>query len=301
VPGLRSLFGSTNDTVSQTDIVMLLTPHIVRTHELTVDDLAPIYIGTQQNVGLTGPPPLIQAPAAEEPAAGAQPVPGAPPAAAPAATPNAPITTPVPQFLPPPPGTPAPANVTPPAGTVPAPVGALPPATNPAAPTTPTAPPATPPRDQPAIPGQSPVGAVPPAASVVQIGVTAPQEFRVAGGPYTVPLSVANASRLSMITLTITFNPQVLRVRNVQEGTFMRQGGVTASFTPRIDVATGRVDIAVTRTGDQAGASGAGLLAALLFDAVGAGNSLIQVSGVASTPEGSALPLQFTPTSVTVR
>ena len=34
------------------------------------------------------------------------------------------------------------------------------------------------------------------------------------------------------------------------------------------------VDIAVTRTADQAGASGAGLLAALLFDAVGPGGSL---------------------------
>ena len=33
---------------------MLLTPHIVRTHELTAEDLAPIYIGTQQNVGLAG-------------------------------------------------------------------------------------------------------------------------------------------------------------------------------------------------------------------------------------------------------
>ena len=30
------------------------------------------------------------------------------------------------------------------------------------------------------------------------------------------------------MTLTVTFNPAVLRVRNVQEGTFMRQGGVTA-------------------------------------------------------------------------
>ena len=59
VPVLRSLFGETSDEISQTDIVMLLTPHIVRTHELTVDDLAPIYIGTQQNVGLAGPPPLI--------------------------------------------------------------------------------------------------------------------------------------------------------------------------------------------------------------------------------------------------
>jgi hypothetical protein len=125
--------------------------------------------------------------------------------------------------------------------------------------------------------------------------------MRMAGGPYTTPLSVNNASRMSTLTLTVTFNPAVLRVRNVQEGTFMRQGGVTAAFTPRIDVAAGRVDIAITRTGDQAGASGTGLLAALLFDAVGTGNSLIQVSGVASNPEGGAVPLLFTPVTVTVR
>ena len=93
VPGLRSIFGSTNDTITQTDIVMLLTPHIVRTHELTVDDLAPIYIGTQQNVGLGGPPPLIQSPLPEDPTAqmpaGQQ-------------MPAQPILTPTPQFLPPP-------------------------------------------------------------------------------------------------------------------------------------------------------------------------------------------------------
>jgi hypothetical protein len=39
----------------------------------------------------------------------------------------------------------------------------------------------------------------------------------------------------------------------------------------------------------------------LLFDAIGPGNSLIQMSGVASSPEGTALPLQFAPASVTVR
>ena len=162
----------------------------------------------------------------------------------------------------------------------------------------PGAPGAVPPRD-PAVPSPD-TPALPPIPAA-QITVTAPQEFRTAGGPYTVPLAVANASRLSMITLTVTFNPAVLRVRNVQEGTFMRQGGVTANFTPRIDVATGRVDIAVSRSGDQAGASGSGLLAALLFDAVGPGNSLIQVSGVGSNPEGGALPLLFAPVSVTVR
>jgi general secretion pathway protein D len=279
VPGLRSLFGATNDEISQTDIVMLLTPHIVRTHELTVDDLAPMYIGTAQNVGITGPPPLIQPPAAEEPP-GAQPAPTAP----------APITTTTPQFLPPPVG------ALPPAPTTPAP--ATPPAGAP--PTTPpTAAPGAPPRDVTAPPPATAPTAAP--GPVAQISLTAPQEFRTGGGPYTVPLAVSNASRMSMITLTVTFNPNVLRVRNVQEGTFMRQGNVAASFTPRIDVASGRVDIAVTRTGDQTGASGSGLLAALLFDPVGPGNSLIQVSGVASTPEGGAIPLQFAPSSVTVR
>jgi general secretion pathway protein D len=116
-----------------------------------------------------------------------------------------------------------------------------------------------------------------------------------------VPVALNNASRVSVMTLTITFNPKVLRVRNVQDGTFMRQGGIATTFTPQIDAANGRVDIAITRTGDQVGASGAGLLAALLFDAVGPGNSLIQVSGVGSNPEGGAVPLLFAPVSVTVR
>jgi general secretion pathway protein D len=281
VPGLRSIFGNSNDVISQTDIVMLITPHIVRTHELSVADLTPIYMGTQQNVGLGGPPPLIQAPAAEEPAA-----------AMPPETP-APITTQKPQFLPPPAGTPVPPTATPPAGTPP---GTPPPVVPPV--TTLPETPAPPPRDPTAPPPATPP---PPSGAVAQISVTAPQEFRTGGGPYTVPLAVANASRLSTITLTVTFNPAVLRVRSVQEGTFMRQGGVTAMFTPRIDTATGRVDIAVTRSGDQAGASGSGLIGALLFDGIGQGNSLIQVSGVASTPEGTALPLLFTPASVTVR
>jgi len=165
--------------------------------------------------------------------------------------------------------------------------------------TAPPVPGATPPRDVNA-PAAAAPGA-PPAAPAAQIVVTAPQELRVAANPSTIPISVNNASRLSTMTLTITFNPNVLRVRTVQQGTFMGQGSVTATFTPRIDPATGRVDIAITRIGDQAGASGSGLIAALLVDPVGAGNSLIQVSGVASSPEGTPITLQFSPVAVTVR
>jgi hypothetical protein len=116
-----------------------------------------------------------------------------------------------------------------------------------------------------------------------------------------VPLSINNAVRVSVITLSVTYNPAVLRVRTVTDGTFMRQGGVTASFTPRPDANAGRVDIAIARAGDQTGASGTGLLAALLFDAIAPGNTQITVTGVANGPDGSPLALTFSPVSVTVR
>jgi general secretion pathway protein D len=151
----------------------------------------------------------------------------------------------------------------------------------------------------------APAPATPPAAGTgtpAQVIVTVPgTTFQVAGGPYTVPVSINNAQRVSTATLTITFNPNVLRVRNVQDGTFMRQGGVPTSFVPRIDNVAGRVDVVVTRTADKVGASGAGLLAALLFDAVAPGGAIIQASGVANTPEGASIPLQFSPVTVTVR
>jgi hypothetical protein len=140
-----------------------------------------------------------------------------------------------------------------------------------------------------------------PAPTAAQIIVTPGSEFRVAGGPYTVPLSINNASRLSALTLTVTYNPAILRVRTVQDGTFMRQGGLTASFTPRIDAANGRVDIAIARTGDQVGASGIGLIAALIFDAVAPGTSTLAVTGLGTAPDGSPVALTFSPVSVTVR
>ncbi len=59
VPLLQSLFGDNDEAVRKTEVVMLLTPRIVRTHELTQRDVSPIHIGTQTNLGLSGPPPLM--------------------------------------------------------------------------------------------------------------------------------------------------------------------------------------------------------------------------------------------------
>jgi type II secretory pathway component GspD/PulD (secretin) len=284
VPGLRSLFSSNDNSIAQTDIVMLLTPHIVRTHELRQQDVNPIYIGTQQNLGLGGPPPLIAPPGGGQPAppAASPPAPGAP-ATPPGAMPG---TLPSPGVVPaPPPPQPAPPQEQPPAPAE--------------APTPPDASTGAPPRDASA-------GAQTPAdtaqAGVAQVVVTSPgTEFRVGGGPYTVPISVASTPRMSTVSLTVTFSPAQLRVRSVQEGSFMRQGGANATFSHNVDTASGRIDMTLTRGQDPVGASGTGLLAAVLFDAVAPGAATVTVSGTGAGPAGGVVPVQSAPVTITVR
>ena len=283
VPILRKLFGDTDETVRTTDIVMLLTPRIVRGHELTQRDISPIYIGTQTNFGLTDPPPLI----APQPDAGVPdtPEPDASDAtetgAAAETVPNVPDADPV-------------APPTPPVE--PAPGPATPEPEQPAAPVEPE-PVLPPPAAQPEMPPARPD--VLPAAQVL---VTPPgTQLRVGGGPYTVPVSITGVSQLSTISLTLFFDPNVLRVRTVQEGSFLRQGGVQVTFTQQVDTAAGRIDITVTRLNDPSGAAGAGLLAAVLFDVVGVGSITLSTSGTAMTPGGAPLALEFMPVTVTAQ
>ena len=81
----------------------------------------------------------------------------------------------------------------------------------------------------------------------------------------------------------------------------MRQGGISAQFTQQVDPVAGRVDMTIVRDADVVGASGSGLVAAVLFDPVAAGATNIAVSGSATGPGGAALAVQATPTSVTVK
>jgi general secretion pathway protein D len=284
LPVLRSLFASNDTEVRQTDIIMLLTPRIVRTQELTLQDVSPIFIGSQQSLGLAGPPPLIVG----EPAPEVQDVPA--PLVPVAPTPIVPI-----------PGAP---NVGQPGAPGPGGVPVVPPGSSqvPGTTTVPSAP-AQPEAVAPTVPAPggipgAPAGGAPPgftaASSGGQIVLSPPgPEFLVNGGPYTVPISIVGASQISSVTLTITFNPSTLRVRAVQEGSFMRTGGVAATFTQQVDGATGRIDIVIVRTGDQTGVAGTGLLSAVVFDAVGGGPANLAITGAATDPRGMAAPLQF--------
>ena len=99
--------------------------------------------------------------------------------------------------------------------------------------------------------------------------------------------------------MTLTFDASKLRVRTVQEGSFLRAGGVNVTFTQQV---TGnRIDITLARASDATGASGTGLLAAVLFDAVAPGSATLTVSGSATGPGGTPMGLQFRPVTVTVQ
>ena len=290
---------------------MLLTPHIIRTPGITAKDLQPVYIGTQSNIGLGGPPPIISLPG-DQPAAGgaaalppapgqpSRPVaapPGAPPAGQPSFPPGVtvpPGTTPVPGTIAvPPPAQPAPTAAAP----APQPEPQVPPA--PAQPPPAQPPPAQPPPPTAAAPTVPPDPVTTQGFGAAQVILSPPPTFRIGGGPYTVPISITNVSRLSTITLTVTYDPSIIRVRSVQEGSFMRTGGVNATFTQQI--APGRVDITIVRAADATGATGTGLIAALLIDAVAAGPVTLTISGTGTGPGGTPMGVQFRPAVVTVQ
>lgn len=253
LPIISALFAANEREVDQTDIIMLLTPRIVRTQELTQQDLNPIFIGTANYPSFGGTPQLIAQPDLPEAAA---------PAGA-AASPAGPAAAP-------------------------APIASAPAAAGPSSNPVP-------------LPGTATPQALPTGAGQVTMSVPA-TDFRAGAGPYTVPLSITGASRVSNVSLTVTFNPAVLRVRTVQEGGFMRSGGTNATFTQQADPAGGRVDIAILRTADTTGVAGTGVLAALVFDAIAPGPANLTITGTATAPGGGPLQLQFAaPPQVTVR
>jgi general secretion pathway protein D len=312
VPLLKQALSNNTTNKTQIDLIMLLTPHIVRSNEITDVDLRPIYIGSQQNLGIGGPPPLIT-PAEPGPAAPAPTPPPTPPASAPRApgadpgAPASPPLTPPGTVLAPPPGsTPIPGVVV-----VPQPPPAQP---NPPAPATPTPPAPVPPQPQTLppttlaptpTPAPGPATTAPEQATTAGVGAaqilisTPGTTFRVGQGPYTVAISIANASRLSTVSLTLTYDPAMLRVRAVQEGSFMRTGGATATFTQQ--QAPGRLDVTIARANDAGGATGTGLLTAVIFDAIAPGTVTLSPSGSATGPGGTAMGLQFRPVTVAVQ
>jgi general secretion pathway protein D len=103
IPILGRLFSDRNTSTKSTDLVLTLTPHIIRIPDITEEDLTPVYVGTDSNISFQGSPRIEspaggtgpfdfqrQQPPTRAPAPAAVP-PGAAPQAPPPAFPNDPF------------------------------------------------------------------------------------------------------------------------------------------------------------------------------------------------------------------
>jgi general secretion pathway protein D len=124
------------------------------------------------------------------------------------------------------------------------------------------------------------------------------------GGTVAVALTMQATQPVNSVPMTLGFDNTKLQVIGVTEGTFLKQGGAQTSFSSRVNSSTGQVVLSDTAA-NNAGASASGIFATVTFKALAATSATdIQVSNV--TPLGiggvaiSAVPpaplsLQVTP------
>lgn len=60
IPVIGRLFSSKQTQNQRTDIVMTMTPHIIRRADITEQDLTPIWVGTEQNITFRGGSPRVE-------------------------------------------------------------------------------------------------------------------------------------------------------------------------------------------------------------------------------------------------
>jgi general secretion pathway protein D len=94
LPILGRLFSKKATTDGQTDLVLTLTPHIIRIPDITAEDLEPVYVGTDTNISFQNTP-RIESPGTQGPFDFSR---REPPVQRPTPPPN-PAVTPAPQIL----------------------------------------------------------------------------------------------------------------------------------------------------------------------------------------------------------
>ncbi len=98
------------------------------------------------------------------------------------------------------------------------------------------------------------------------------------GSTFTVNVLVAGAQNAYSVPLQVTYDPKLLQVVNVSNGTFLSQDGQAVALVHRDDETTGTLQITATRPPGASGISGQGTVVTLTFMAKSAGQSSLAIS-----------------------
>jgi len=130
-----------------------------------------------------------------------------------------------------------------------------------------------------------------------------PANFEITEGrEFRMNVTMRSSEAVSAMSLGISFNPAVLKLKQVLQGNMAAQMGKEAPFLQSIDNASGACTIGISSTDMAKGYKGSGRVAILVFDAIGKGDSPISFSTVSATsPSGNAVIFTSTGGRVRVR
>jgi general secretion pathway protein D len=265
IPILRYLFGSRDKIRQDDEIVFLVVPHVVRSQNLSPDNLRTIDTGAgTQSVelrhiasGATGvTQPIVAPPASNRPTPGSLPGPSAE-AAAPAAL----------------------AQMRQAAN-----------ADNPAAEANRSAADASPPPGPPAADAS---------AGKVNLMLNSPGTV-ASGTTFQVPVVLTGGTDVSSVPLQIQYDPAKLTLVNVGDGDLLNRDGQIVSMAHRDD--SGSLTVNVSRPPGAPGVSGAGVVCVLTFQAAAKGQSGISITRAgAMNSTGKPLQAQTSQTTIVVQ
>jgi general secretion pathway protein D len=293
IPGVRRVTGKTSRERRETDIIMTLTPRIIRIPDITEEDLATLWVGTEDNMQLRGTArqEMNQGPFAGGPtdaetvfgggagAAGGSAGGGSLSRVSPSsevesdrarreaedAQRQAAGETGA-----------AGADETPPAG-APPPGGGTGPDD----------------RSAPEEPEGEDEQEPPSGPAIVQL-IPSSNNFQV-GAVVVAQVTIDNAQNVGSVPFHLRYNKEVLQfMPPATQGPFMTQGGAEPVFLASDTGGGGEIVIGLSRMGPGAGASGSGVLAIFQFQAISPGNCGFAFTGASvKDPQARDLPAAF--------
>lgn len=286
IPVLRRIFGNTETSVQQTDIVLTLTPHIIRIPDVTEEDLLPLWIGTEQNIALRGAskqsafgPSLFESDGGEE---GEAPPP-----------PELPVEEAAPrdegEFQ-----SAAPGGQTAPEAKPPVPEEPAAPAPQTPSETEEPPPPPEPPKEEPK--PSSPPSTARVALNPSQVSVEVNQEFSVTA-------TINSPSSVGSVPFHLVFDPAALEFASFSRSSpFLQQDGTPVFVLATVGGGGREVIVGLSRQGGRAGATGEGELITLTFRARQPGTTTLTFSDLSVLDTNAQrLPVQSQGTTVIVQ
>jgi general secretion pathway protein D len=250
IPLLGDILSNRSNRTQETEILISITPRLVRGPELTEDDLAALYVGSKENIRVPSARPPLFGPEPEEAKADEN-------AGAAGAAAGAPATRDVG-----PSGAPSPV--------APAPQAAPSPPAPQVSPSPPAPGPATPPG-----PGAA-SGAATAGPPVQARAMVTPARPRMAvGETKNLDLLISGPVRATSVDVVLVYDPKVLEATAINPGSLLTLDGVAVDADRRLE--PGRVAATFRRA---SAAAGSGVVASVTFHAIQPGQTPVSVESV---------------------